>query len=95
MRFTTALLTAFIGLQAPALADDASAAKGLAVVAMYDTNCAKLPASVIASAQKVLATIPRVTVLGAIAEVKEEYANSGAAKWCVTTRAQIDNASNR
>jgi hypothetical protein len=95
MRFTTALLTAFIGLPAPALADDASAAKGLAVVVMYDTNCAKLPASVIASAKKVLHTIPRVTALGAAVEVREEYASSGAAKWCERAKALIDNASNR
>lgn len=91
MKLTSVLLTVTLVLPTAALAGDAGVAVGLATVANYDSNCGKLPARMIESAKAVLATIPAVTMVGAISLVKNEYA-SNPAKWCAANRARIDAA---
>jgi len=91
MKLTSVLLATTLVLPTAALAGDAGVAVGLATVGMYDANCGKLPARMIDMAKAVLATIPRVTMIGAISEVKTEYA-SNPSKWCAENKARIDAA---
>ena len=71
-----------------AQAADSDVAMGVAMVAMYDGTCGKVSPQVLEAAKSALATLPRATALGAMAETKAAFARDRAG-WCAQAKATI------
>ena len=87
------LLTAAAMIAAsPASAGDEAVASGLVTIALYDGQCQKVPASVIAMAERSLAQVPASIVRAAIPLVQAEFVADGRANWCEKTKEKIAKA---